>query len=238
VTSLAGLAGWVLPEIVTAVAVGGADGSPRPGEVPAAGEDRAGLLDEDILADLGCDQPYLLVPGEVTEERERALREAVAGRVVIGVAVPLAAAVDSLRWARRVLWLAEAGVISTGAPVIRCEEHLVTVWLWSDPGLAAQIARRELGVLEPLTELQRDRYTQTLGAWLETRCTAAEIAQRLGVHPQTIRYRIRQFEQAFGDRLKDPDARFGLELALRIARLDQQTPRQAGKAGRAPTQAG
>jgi DNA-binding PucR family transcriptional regulator len=41
------------------------------------------------------------------------------------------------------------------------------------------------------------------------------VARRLGVHPQTVRYRLRQLEELFGDALNAPDARFELELALR-----------------------
>jgi DNA-binding PucR family transcriptional regulator len=39
------------------------------------------------------------------------------------------------------------------------------------------------------------------------------------VHPQTVRYRLRQLREVFGDVLGDPDARFGLQLALRVRRL-------------------
>ena len=43
-------------------------------------------------------------------------------------------------------------------------------------------------------------------------------ARRLHVHPQTIRYRLRQVSELFGDALGEPDTRFQLLLALR-ARL-------------------
>ena len=33
------------------------------------------------------------------------------------------------------------------------------------------------------------------------------MAKRLDVHPQTVRYRIRQLEQVFGGQLGDPEAR-------------------------------
>jgi PucR C-terminal helix-turn-helix domain len=44
-------------------------------------------------------------------------------------------------------------------------------------------------------------------------------ARRLHVHPQTIRYRLRQVSGLFGDALTDPDARFRLLLALRVRQL-------------------
>ena len=38
------------------------------------------------------------------------------------------------------------------------------------------------------------------------------------MHPQTVRYRLKQLRELFGDRLEDPEARFELALALRAAR--------------------
>lgn len=226
ITSLAELAGWSLPDAVTPVALG-AVGSIHGADAPGGGLPSplaASLLplDGDVLADLSCAQPHLLIPGPVTETRELTLKAATAGRrAAIGVTVPLPAAADSLRWARQALTLAESGVI-TDAPIARCGDHLVTLWLLSDSALADQVVKQQLGVLARLTPRQQSRVTETLGPWLETRGTAAEIAAMLGVHPQTVRYRIRQFEQTFGDRLKDPDARFGLELALHVMRLKQR----------------
>ncbi|MGZ4288348.1 MAG: helix-turn-helix domain-containing protein, partial [Solirubrobacteraceae bacterium] len=41
------------------------------------------------------------------------------------------------------------------------------------------------------------------------------VAKRLGVHPQTVRYRLARLRELFGEALDDPDERFWLELALR-----------------------
>lgn len=212
IEGLAGRAEWPLPETVTLVAARAPDG------LRALGEPR---LDGDILADLTGPRPYLLVPGPVPRAHGQALASALDGcQVAIGLTLPLAAAADSLRWARRALTLAENGAMPA-RPLIWCEDHLVTLWLLSDPRLAEQVVRRQLGMLSDLTPRQRTRAIDTLGAWLETRGPAAEIAKRLDVHPQTVRYRIKQFERAFGDRLAEPEARFALELALRVVRLRQ-----------------
>ena len=37
----------------------------------------------------------------------------------------------------------------------------------------------------------------------------------LKVHPQTVRYRVNQLDELFGDRMHDAGERFTLELALR-----------------------
>ena len=94
------------------------------------------------------------------------------------------------------------------------------------------MSRRHFGALEGLTPRQQERLTETFGAWLETRGTAAEIADRLQVHPQTVRYRIRQLERTLGDQFGDPDARFAMEMVLRVMRLQgKEVPGGAGPQG-------
>lgn len=225
IDELAKQAGWPLPETVTAVAV-------RPAPDSGRADSCAPLLEGDILADLSCAQPLLLIPGPATAPREAEIARVLAcHRAVIGLTVPLAMAADSLHWAQRTLSLAECGTID-GPALIRCEDHLITLWLLSDAKLADQVVQQQLGTLARLTPHQRAWVTDTLGPWLEKRATAAEIAEMLHVHPQTVRYRIKQFEQAFGDRLSDPEARFALELALRVMRLRQRASQQAARGPR------
>jgi len=45
------------------------------------------------------------------------------------------------------------------------------------------------------------------------------VAAELDVHPQTVRYRLRQLRELFGDALEDPEGRFELALALRARDL-------------------
>lgn len=243
ISDLAELADWPVPPEVTAVAVqaGTAAGcgsalpvaspaGPAAQSQPSAARCLPGL-DDDLLADLACAQPCLLIPGPLTDARRRMLGAALAGRRAgVGLTVPLESAADSLRWARQAVALAESGVIA-GGDLTLCEEQLVTLLLLSDRALAEQVIRRQTARLGCLTPRQRGRLTETITALLETGGTATEAAERLHVHPQTVRYRIRQLEQAFGDQLTDPDARFELELALRISQLQHaaapDTPRVA-----------
>lgn len=71
----------------------------------------------------------------------------------------------------------------------------------------------------------------TLLAWLEGG-GAPEAAKALSVHPQTVRYRMRQLEKLFGTGLRDPRTRFELEMALRSRRLMAQVRRQHSRVGR------
>jgi len=219
---LAATAVWPLPDQVTAVALAPAavhDPADDGGDDGALAELSA---DNDVLASLEAAQPHLLLPGNVAMSRWAVPETWPSGRrTAIGLTVPLADADDSLRWARQALALAEAGTIEAG-PLVSCEDHLVTLWLLSDSALADQVSRRHLGALEALTPRQQERLTETFGAWLETRGTAAEIADRLQVHPQTVRYRIRQLERTLGDQFGDPDARFAMEMVLRVMRLREK----------------
>jgi len=216
IAELAELTGWLIPEEVTLVAM---DPAPACGpRFPGGG----------TLADLGCSHPHLLLSGPVDPGRRPALEEALAGhRSAVGLTVPLADAAHSLRWARRALTLNRAGIIGEGR-VTYCEDHLLALWLLSDEALVDQVARRQLSALAELTPLQRRRLTDTFGTWLETRGTAAEMADRLKVHPQTIRYRMRKLEQTLGGMLDDPDARFAMEVALRATRLRERAARADG----------
>lgn len=212
VAELAERTAWEVPAEVTMVAV-----QPGPGLDAAPPEG-------DLLADLADVQPHLLVPGPLTAGR-RAEVVSLLGRrrAAAGLTVPLTSAADSLRWARKALALAQAGVISGRLP--SCDDHLVTLWLMADVPLAEQVARRKLAGLADLTPLRQRQLTDTLAALLETGGTATQAAARLGVHPQTVRYRIRQLEQILGDALADPDGRFALELAVRALRVREAASR-------------
>ncbi|MFJ1786002.1 helix-turn-helix domain-containing protein [Streptomyces anulatus] len=199
--------GWALPEEVTLIAVR------APAELDRLSADR------DLLVDLSAPQPHLLIPGALDDARRSMLEQALpAGRAAIGLTVPTALACESIRWARRVLELVDAGVIDD-APLIRCEDHLTTLWLLSDPALLDQLAQRELAAVAGISATRRDRLVETLRIWLDTRGTAAQMGALLDVHPQTVRYRMRSLETIFGDQLVDPESRFATEAVLRALRL-------------------
>ncbi|NEE08431.1 PucR family transcriptional regulator, partial [Streptomyces sp. SID7499] len=69
-------------------------------------------------------------------------------------------------------------------------------------------ARRCLAPLDGLSPTQARRLAETLLAWIETPGGAPEVAARLGIHPQTARYRLRQIRELWGDAIDEPDQRF------------------------------
>jgi hypothetical protein len=205
-TELAEIAGWAVPEEVTLVAL-------------EPGPDCLLELPDDCLQDLGGPQPHLLLSGSVDVSQRESLGCALAGRrSAVGLSVPLTEAAHSLRWARRALTMSRAGIIDAGE-VTFCEDYLVELWLLADEALIDQLARRRLGAVAGLGAVQRQRLTETFSAWLETSGTAPAMAERLHVHPQTVRYRMRKLERALDGQLSDPDARFAIEAVLRATRL-------------------
>ncbi|OLF13612.1 helix-turn-helix domain-containing protein [Actinophytocola xanthii] len=209
IAELAQLIGWTVPEQASPIAVQA---------LPGTGHNqRKPTLDSDVLADLDGIEPRLLVPGSVTEARLAGIRAALPGcRLAVGPCVRLEAAVYALRWARKALTLAQHGVITDGQ-VIRCDNHLSTVLVHSDDLLLETLRDKLLAPLRGLTVKQRERMLETLRAWLDTRGSVPDMAGQLGVHPQTVRYRMRQLETSLGDLLHDPNQRFEMELVLRAA---------------------
>ncbi|MEV8533758.1 helix-turn-helix domain-containing protein [Streptomyces sp. NPDC051211] len=219
VAELARQAAWPLPEAVRAIAL------TSPGE----SRQLAGMLD-DGLAGMAGGQPCLLVPspdGDTRTPLELALRGRLAA---VGHTVPLRDTASSLRWALRLLALTPPRT-GPDTRAVFVDDHLSTLLLLQDEPLAHALAARRLRPLADLTPRQSERLEVTLLAWLEGG-GAPEAAKALSVHPQTVRYRMRQLEKLFGPDLRDPGTRFELEMALRSRRLMAQVRRQPSRAGR------
>jgi PucR C-terminal helix-turn-helix domain len=107
--------------------------------------------------------------------------------------------------------------LSPAPRLLRADEHGLALLLGSDRQLALDVAEHALAPLVEEGERSRERLAETLAAWLRHRGRTAEVARALHVHPQTVRYRLGRLRDLFGDQLEDPDARFELEVALRLA---------------------
>jgi purine catabolism regulator len=92
------------------------------------------------------------------------------------------------------------------------EEHLVPRFLLGDLE-----ARQELlDLLRPLPERERE----ALLAWVGAGFRFQKAARALGVHLNTLRYRLRRLSERLGLSLEDPEDRFLLELAARVWSLE------------------
>jgi hypothetical protein len=209
IRDIADHADWPVPDHLIAVVV------PR-STVPTV---RAQLdpdtleLDADITA--LSDWPnhvVLLVPAGAAGTAERTARLAVLDAVaqadaVVGPSRPWIEARSSLERAVRVLKLrtdgaSEESLAAGGA--IDTERHLADVVLMADETARTDLRER---VLRPMADLRPsacEKLTETLRAWLLHQGRRDEIAASLFVHPQTVRYRLGQLRDLYGESLDDP----------------------------------
>jgi DNA-binding PucR family transcriptional regulator len=143
----------------------------------------------------------------------RELLAALGGRSAgIGPTVPVADAARSFRLACAALALAE----ERGSELpLSVDAHRVDLLCRAEPSLVAALATDRLRPLAGETVNSRARLEATLLAWLRHANNVTDAARELGVHPQTVRYRMNRLRELFGPALEEPDARFELELVLR-----------------------
>ena len=169
----------------------------------------------DGLADLDGGEPCVLVPSSAAIDWHRAFGDR---RLVVTAPVALHDAADALRWARRVLVLVRQRLLPD-RPVTWCDDHLSSVLLLSDEALALELVKRHLG---PLVQLDPDGWmplAETLLEWIRTGGEVTAVAAGLELPAEQVRERLDRLEPLFGDVLRDPDARFDLEMALRAVGL-------------------
>ena len=201
-------ADWSPPHTLTAVAL------------PVSRErGLVGLLDsrtlrapDDYTDTAGNAVAILLVPDAAGPARPR-LFETLAGRcAAIGPARPWTEVASSVRRARRAteLGLASAVTVDTDA----CLADLV---LRADTDALADLRAKVLAPLDDLRPMVKGKLIETLRAWLLHHGRRDDVAAALFVHPQTVRYRIGQLRELYGDKLEDPTTVLELTVALGAA---------------------
>lgn len=203
----ASIAGWVIPEQVTVMAVQVKEGQ---------------SVDSDGLADVAltrAGRPQVVIcPTEVADDVVAQIKKAAPRRrISVCWPVPPGDVPAAWRWVNRALALVRAKVIPERSFVVDCMRHRTEIWLHAEPVLRRQLAQE---LLEPLlgeTENSREILTETLLVWLETRESAPAIAAKLGVHPQTVRYRWKRINELFGEDLHDSDFVIQLTLVLKAS---------------------
>jgi hypothetical protein len=213
-------AGWDPPETLTAVLLRESQAGPALSTLDA----RTLRLHDDRAGD--DETAILLVPDAAGAQRAALLRALKGRGAVVGPARPWSAVASSVRRAGRARDLVPA----PGGEAVDTEAHLAALVLGSDPEALADLRRR---VLEPLAELRpsaAERLEQTLRSWLLHQGRRDDVAADLAVHPQTVRYRMTQLRDLYGDRLRDP----GTVLELVIATACPSARTAAPAPSRAP----
>ena len=201
-------AGWRLPRSAAPLVVAEADLAHIGRRLPA--DALVGSVDG-----IGC----ALVSGVASPSRGTELEGAAeSATAVLGPAVPRAELPSSWALAKAALRAAEAGAIEGPAQIV-AERHLTDLLIFQSGDLADRLAQTRLEPLADLTPAARDRMEETALAFVQHGGNAAAMGRALHLHPQTIRYRLTRLRELFGEQLDEPNSRFELELALRVARL-------------------
>lgn len=195
-------AGWVVPDQLAFVLLRDQD------DPPLASRPR---LDPEWLVVHVGDVMGWLVPW-VTGIEPRLQRALGVVPAVVGPPVPVTDVRRSMRVARSARRLQDAGALP--ARMIFVPEHIDTLLVHRNPELLAALRSRVLAPLDRLPETTRERLVETLTSWLRNFGSRRAVAEELHIHPQTVRYRLDQLREVFGDALEDPAQRAQLFLAL------------------------
>ncbi|MGH2896812.1 MAG: PucR family transcriptional regulator [Solirubrobacteraceae bacterium] len=196
-------AGWALPRSLAVLAISG------PQRETAASRLPAGTIRE-AIGELMC----AVVSDPDGPGQRGAIEQAIAA---VGARAGLGSTVDwSQAHASFVRAQAALELVARDGELITARDYAGQLLLRSDPGLADELAADRLAPLDDLSPGSRRRLHETLEVWLAEQGRVGAVAERLGIHPQTARYRVGRLRDLFGDALDEPDARFWLEVALRV----------------------
>ncbi|GAA1477171.1 PucR family transcriptional regulator [Nocardioides aestuarii] len=194
-------ADWAPPKTLTAVLLPPSQVRPFLGLITSralvVGD--AGLPDDLVVA---------LVPDMGGRSRPRLLKTLAHRHAVVGPARPWQEARSSYARAVRALPLRH------GADPVDTETHLASLVVTADPEAHADLRARALAPLADLKPATAEKLEATLKSWLLHQGRRDDVAADLFVHPQTVRYRMGQLRELYGDALDDPHTVLMLTLAL------------------------
>lgn len=201
VHAAAARADWAEPSVLSAVLV-----SPSEVRATLTALGRVGtrcLVVSEEVPELPDNLVVVLVPDGDRAVVRRALA---ASSVVLGPARSWLRVAESYATALRARPLAP-GFIDT-------DDLLPSLILDADRSLRDDLRARALAPLADLRPAQREKLEETLRMWLLLQGRRDDVAAALFLHPQTVRYRMGQLRELFGDRLADPSSVLELVLAL------------------------
>jgi PucR C-terminal helix-turn-helix domain len=195
------VAGWVPPATLTAVLL-----PARLGREVAARWDARTLMVADEGEDTGT--ALLLLPDADGPGQGVRLARLVAGSsAVVGLARPWHQAGSGVALVRRAAAFA-------GRDPVAVADLLGRLVVTGDPLALGELAELRLAPFARLTPAGRTRLLDTLRSWLAHQGDRRQVAEDLGIHPQTVRYRVGLLRDLLGEELDDPVRRFEWQLVL------------------------
>lgn len=195
-------AGWALPSTLTAVLVPEAQVRPVLGAVAQGTLEVAELPGQESLP---AGWALLLIPDVHPRRRTTLLRTLGERGSLAGPTVPWLEVRASYDRAVRAHALGIA---------VDTEAQLPRLVLHADEVALGDLRARVLAPLAGLRPASAEKLADTLRAWLLLQGRRDDVAAALFVHPQTVRYRMGQLRELYGDRLDDPDQVLELLIAL------------------------
>jgi PucR C-terminal helix-turn-helix domain len=160
----------------------------------------------------GTDQASVLLVAAGGQDRAPLIRSLGAVPAIVGSSRPWTQVDASYE---RALHARRLGLGAAGGPV-DTDLFLPEIVLGADPDALGDLRAR---VLAPIRALRPDparRLTDTLRSWLLHSGRRDAVAADLVVHPQTVRYRMGQVRDLYGDRLNEPRTILELTIALGV----------------------
>jgi hypothetical protein len=138
-------------------------------------------------------------------------------RAVVSRSAPLDRMPSSVRVMSAAARLRQQGLLAEESPedgLLFVEDHLDAVIVHRDPRALKALRDQVLAPLQAVPPSSRARLVETLASWLRQMGDRRAMAAELHIHPQTVRYRLGQLRELFGDALDDPRTRTRFTIAL------------------------
>lgn len=167
------------------------------------------VAEEANAADGADGWSVLLVPSAGEASRQFVIRHLAGRDAVVGPERPWTRVSVSHRRAQRV-----RALVAAGGAAVDSEAHLARLVCTADPDALADLRVHALAPLADLRPATAERLVETLRSWLLHQGRRDDVAADLVVHPQTVRYRMTQLRQLYGEALNDPQTIGELMIAL------------------------
>ncbi|HLM90310.1 MAG TPA: helix-turn-helix domain-containing protein [Streptosporangiaceae bacterium] len=135
--------------------------------------------------------------------------------VAVGLSRPFLAGGTSAAVARREARWALARALDAGRPSVSYGEDRTERWLTSETAELRALASQVLGAVLAYDEVHSGDLVASVRVWLEHDRQTDRAGRALHIHPNTLLYRIRRFEQISGRSLASTESLAEVWLAMR-----------------------